>query len=452
MNSKRTLKALLITILLLCLTISATVFLSSCEDGSDTLLPKEQLLENTENALIDGYSYVADYLSKWDFPRFDSSKVKDIEYLFGTKYYEELPDTKDLAKRTAEVFIESYYDEVIIDDVDNTTDLILYAYVDAIDDPYSFYRTPSEYDDYVSSGSGTIVGIGVMVKRAMTEDGGIEILSVIKGSPAEASGLLDGDIIIAIDDKTLAGLDFDSASELLLGDIGTRVSVTVRRGENTLTFEVTRALVDVETISYTLDSGIGYIAISDFLENTDEQFIEAIDYMVENGAEAIIYDLRSNLGGYLDTVLNMISYIAPSGSELVSFSNNYMNSIYDFDSHYLSIPSVILINEATASAAELFSSAMHDLADLGGYPAIIVGKCSFGKGIMQNSYTFKDGSAITLTVAYYNPPSGENYHGVGISPDIEAEYTAEYDYQLEAAYEAANTLINTSTGDKQNGI
>ncbi len=448
MNSKKILKALLVTILLFCLTISATVFLSSCEDGIDTLLAKEELLENTENPLINGYSYVADYLSKWDFPRFSSSKVKDVEYIFGTKYYEELPDARTLAKRTAEIFVERYYDLVIIEDTDNTTDLILYAYVDAIDDPYSFYRTPSEYDDYVSSGSGTIVGIGVMVKRAMTEDGGIQILSVIKGSPAEASGLLADDVIIAIDDTSLAGLDFDTASDLLLGDIGTRVSVTVRRGENTLTLDITRAMVDVETISYSLEGGVGYIAISDFLENTDEQFIEAIDYMIDNEAQAIIYDLRSNLGGYLDTVLNMISYIAPSGAELVSFSNNYMNSIYDFDSHSLSIPTVILINEATASAAELFSSAIHDLGELGDYPVVLVGKCSFGKGIMQNSYTFRDGSAITLTVAYYNPPSGKNYHGTGISPDIEAEYTTEFDYQLDSAYEAVNTLINTSTGDK----
>lgn len=448
MNRKSALKTLLVAILLLCLTISAAVSLSSCEDGIDTLLPKETLLENTENPFVSGYSYVADYLAKWDFPRFSTSKVKDVEYIFGTKYYEQLPDAKSLATKTAEIFVEKYYDSVEIEDVDNTTDLILYAYVDAIEDPYSFYRTPSEYDDYVSSGTGTITGIGVMVKRALTEDGGIHIISVIGGSPAEAAGLCDDDIIIAIDDKSLVGLDFDSASELLLGEVGSTVSVTVRRNETTLTFKITRAMIDVETISYTLESGVGYISITDFLENTDEQFIDAIDYMTENGAEVIIYDLRSNLGGYLDTVLNMISYIAPSGAELVSFSNNYMNSIYDFDPHSLSINSVILINEATASAAELFSSAMHDLADLGGYSSVIVGKRSFGKGIMQNSYTFKDGSAITLTVAYYNPPSGNNYHGSGISPDIEAEYTNEFDYQLEAAYNAAYTLINTSTGDK----
>lgn len=448
MHSKKALKALLITLLLLCLTASAILSLSSCNNGSDSLLSREELAENTENELVDGYSYVADYLARWDFPRFVASKVKDVEYIFQKKYYEALPETKELAKKTASIFLENYYDEVKIEDADNTTDLILYAYVEAIDDPYSFYRTPSEYDDYVSSGTGTIVGIGVMVKRQMEEDGAIHIISVIKGSPAEAAGLLADDVITAIDDSSLVGLDFDTAADLLLGELGTKVSVTVRRDNTQLTFEIVRAMIDEETISYSLENGIGYIAISDFKENTDEQFIEAIDYMTENGAKAIIYDLRSNLGGYLDTVLNMISYIAPTGAELVSFSNNYMSAIYDYDTHSLSIPSVILINENTASAAELFSAAMHDLADLGGYSSVVVGKCSFGKGIMQNSYTFRDGSAVTLTVAYYNPPSGNNYHKTGITPDIEAEYTDEFDYQLEAAHSAAQNLINTSTGDK----
>lgn len=448
MNSKRVLKALLTTLLLLCLTISATIFLTSCEDGSDTLLSKEELLQNIENPLIDGYFYVADYLSKWDFPAFSSSKVKDIEYVFSTKYYKKLPDTKALAKRTAEIFVESYYDKVVIEDTKNTTDLILYAYVDAIDDPYSFYRTPSEYEEYKSDGSGTVIGIGIVVKNNPNSDGGIYIISVMNGTPAEASGLLADDIIIAIDGESLVGLDYDTATDKLIGEIGTKVRLTIRRGDKTLDFVVTRAIIDEETIGYSLDDGIGYIAISDFKENTDEQFIEAIDYMVENGAKAIIYDLRSNLGGYLNTVLNMISYIAPSDAELVSFSNNYRDSIYDYDPHSLSLPTVVLINEYTVSAAELFSSAIRDLAEPGGYPALIVGKQSYGKGIMQNTYTFIDGSAITLTIAYYNPPSGENYHDIGIEPDIEAEYTKEFDYQLEAAFAAANTLINTSTGDK----
>ena len=448
MNSKRVLKALLITLLLLCLTISATILFTSCEDGIDTLLSKEELLENIENPLINGYSYVSDYLSIWKFPKFSSSKVKDLEYIFSVKYYEKLPEAKALAKKTAEIFLDKYYDSVVLEDTVKTTDLIINAYIDAIDDPYSFYRTPSEYEDYESDGSGTLIGIGVVIKKVLTEDGAIQIISVIKGSPAEAAGLLADDVIIAIDGNSILGLDFETAADLITGEVGTTVELTILRDGVEHRINVTRAMIDEETISYTLEDGIGYIAISDFKRNTDEQFIEAIDYMVENKAQAIIYDVRSNLGGYLATVLNMISYIAPSDIELVSFSNNYSSSVYDFDTHSLSIPSVVLINEYTASAAELFAASIRDLAVPGGYSVTVVGKGSYGKGIMQNTYEFNDGSAITLTVAYYNPPSGENYHNLGIQPDIEVSYTKEYDYQLEAAYAAANTLINTSTGDK----
>lgn len=443
MRSKTILKHTLALFLLLCITLTSLLSLASCsiKAGSDELLPLEELAGNVRDSEDLGYTYVASYLDAWDFPAFNLGKMKDVEYVFAKNYFEPLPDAYELAVMTAESFLEHHYGSIDVANTDATTDLLLKSYVASAGDAYSFYRTAEEYESFVSSGSGTLVGIGIMVTEA-SEGYGIVIEEVIEDSPAEAAGLLAGDLIIAVDGVSLEGYDLDSAADLITGEIGTSVTLTVKRGEATHELTAVRATVIRKSVTYSLDDGkIGYISITAFNQNTDEQFEEALDYMRENGVRAIIYDLRSNLGGYLDSVVNMISEIAPSGATLVTFTGGGFEPITDLDPDSLSLPSVILVNEMTASAAELFTSAVRDLSDEGGYETVIVGKKTYGKGIMQSSYTFSDGSGVTLTIAYYNPPSGENYQGIGIAPDVEAEYTAERDYQLEAAYAEAQKLL-----------
>ena len=161
--------------------------------------------------------------------------------------------------------------------------------------------------------------------------------------------------------------------------------------------------------------------------------------MKANGAVAIIYDLRSNSGGLLLPAVNMLSYIAPKNTTIVSFTNGYSAPMKDNDSHSLSIPSVVLCNSRTASAAELFVAAMRDFdGKLGLFDVTMVGVTTYGKGIMQATYMLDDGSSVTLTVAYYNPPSGENYHEVGITPDVIVDSSSA---QLDEAYEQAKQLI-----------
>ena len=141
--------------------------------------------------------------------------------------------------------------------------------------------------------------------------------------------------------------------------------------------------------------------------------------MKANGAVGIVYDLRSNPGGYLSSVVDILSYISPKGTTIASFSNDYADTMVDDDSHSLTLPSVVICNERTASAGELFTAAMRDFDEEFGYfDVTIVGTTTYGKGVMQSSFHLGDGSFLTLTVAYYNPPSGKNYDGEGITPDV----------------------------------
>ena len=407
MRSKAILKRALTLFLLLCITLTATASLSSCSvtAGSDTLLPLEELVSNVKNSEDRGYTYAASYLDAWDFPAFDIAKMKDVEYVLQKNYITPLPGAYELAKETAYTFLNLHYESTDPKNVRQTTDNILKIYVDTVGDDFTNYFTVEEYGSYTSANTGTAVGIGIVV-TLVTEGGyGLLIDEVLEGSAAEAAGLLAGDNIVAVDGVSLEGYNLNLITALITGEAGTRVTLTVKRGEQTLNVTAMRAMFEQKTVSYSLEGDIGYISITKFLQNTDEQFADALDYMRENGARTIIYDLRSNTGGSLDTVVNMISMIAPSGSTIVSFTGGGFEPITDLDPDSLSINSVILVNELTASAAELFTAAVRELSDEGGYETVIVGKRTFGKGIMQSVYSFSDGSGIKFTVAYYNPPS-----------------------------------------------
>lgn len=279
--------------------------------------------------------------------------------------------------------------------------------------------------------------IGVTLSRP-TVEGALLISKVIRNAPAYKAGLLKGDYVVAIDGQPVSGLTIETITNKIKGESGTEVTVSVRRGETVIDITVTRGPVVTPTVDYWIeDESIGYIAINSFKANTDELFIEAVDYMTENGARAIVYDVRNNGGGYLDSVVNMLDYIAKDGNTLVSFSNDYAKAEKAKDNHSLKIPSVVLCNGASASASELFTVGMRDISESDGFPLTIVGQTTYGKFIMQNSYSFTDGSAVTLTVAYYYSPKGDEYNGVGITPNVVVKGA---DAQTEAAFEEAKKL------------
>ena len=418
MKGKTVLKVFLSLILCFCVILSSV----SCSPESD---------------------YASSFFEELGIPEFDKSKMKGIENVYRDYYVEDIPDAKTLATATAEIYFEKFHDNIDTTDEAKVTDCLIYSYIEVIGDDYSVYRSAGESESYFSDMSGKFYGIGVVVSYDYIEKV-MTVNEVYKGGGAYDAGIMVDDVIVKIEGVSITEYSYQEAVYRIRGEINTVVNLTVKRGDQLIDVSAKRGEIIEHSVSYALyDDGIGYIAISTFKANTFEQFKEAVDYLEANGAKAIIYDLRSNPGGYLYSVLDVLSYIAPKGTTLVTFSNDYAPEEKDSDPHSLSLPSIVLCNEGTASAGELFTSAMRDFDELYEYfDVTIIGTTTYGKGIMQNTLTFTDSSAITLTVAYYNPPSGENYHGKGITPDIIVEKSQTGDAQLSTALEQMRKIIN----------
>ena len=430
------------TLLLVILTLILAISFVSCGE-EEGVLSKEAIAEAMAAETKTDRAHAVDYFDSWGIPysSFSRSKVLGTEILYRDYYVKDLPDNFTLAKTAVSLFLEYLYDETDLTNDAALTDALIICYVEAIGDPYSFYRTEEEFEDYDTDMSGSFSGIGVVVQyEYLTEI--MTVTDVYIDSGAEDAGILPGDIIKKVNGTPSTELGYQKTVNQIRGEEGTRVNITVERDGQEITFEVVRKKVVEETVRYSLgEDKIGYIRITDFKTITYSQFKEAVDHMTENGAVGIIYDLRANPGGYLNVVLNMLDYIAPRGTTLVSFSDGYGDPIKASSNHIVKLPTVVLCNERTASAGELFTAAMRDFGVMEFFPVKTVGVKTFGKGVMQSTYNFTDGAAITLTVAYYNPPSGVNYDGVGIEPDIKSELLAEGDSQLDDAYTAMAGLL-----------
>ncbi len=386
--------------------------------------------------------FVSTRLDELGVPKYDTSKLKGVEMVYRDYYVENLPDVSELTEKTADIYFEKYHSVIDTSDKSAVTDALIYSYIEVIGDKYSVYRTAEEYKEYNSDMSGSFFGIGVSILRDRDENT-ITITEIFEGGGAYEAGLLAGDIITKVNGNNVSDIGYDAAVDMIRGELNSHINITVLRGSEELTFSVIRKKVIEKTVTYSVnENNIGYIKISSFKSNTPSQFREAVDYMEKQKVSGIIYDLRSNPGGWLESVVDMLSYIAPTGSKIVSFTNDYANPRKDNHINSVSLPSVVICNGHTASAGELFTAAMRDFGELGYFDVTIVGEKTFGKGIMQNTYQFTDDSAITLTVAYYNPPLGKNYNGEGIHPDVPVELGESGDGQLDAAYIEISKLIN----------
>lgn len=406
-------------IIILLLIFTALLSLSACKrTENEPIYDKDALIEKIESCENFSGNYIYSYFAEWCFPEFDKSKLYSVELTFRKNYVEKLSDAGELAKKMADCFFEYFYEEIDLYDKEEVTIALIDCLCYSVGDDYAIYRTPEEYEDYDTDMSGEIIGIGVQVMFNRLDNTCL-IESVNSGSGAESAGILPGDYIVKVDGVLVSEMGYEGTLAAVRGEIGTRVKITVERDGKEISFDVTRSLIIEQSISYSInEEKIGYIKITGFKENTAEQFKSAIDALEDAGCVGVIYDLRSNPGGYLSAVVEMLSYIAPNNEKIVTFSNNYASPIYDGDSHFYLIPSVVICNGYTASAGELFTSAIRDFGEAGYLKTSIVGERTYGKGIMQSTFSYTDGSTLTLTVAYYNPPSGENYHKVGITPNF----------------------------------
>lgn len=334
-----------------------------------------------------------------------------------------------------QIIEESYlYSDDIDEDV--LQQRIIKGYVEGLSEPYSVYYDEAETKALMESTSGEFGGIGVVVSQNI-DTMLITFNTVYKDSPADKAGLKDGDMLYKVDGKDITGKELDYVVSKIRGKKGTEVEITVLRsgtGEE-YTCKVKRATIKAVTVSYEMKEDlIGYIAVSGFEDVTADQFKNAITELKSQGMKKLVIDLRDNPGGNLSTVCEMLDYILPEGTIVYTKDKHNVKQVYSSDAeNYLDIPMAVLINENSASASEIFAGAVQD------YEAgAIVGKTSFGKGIVQSIFDLGDGTSLKLTTSEYFTPKDRNIHGKGIKPDIEAEYKyneadPDADSQLQAA-------------------
>ena len=229
-----------------------------------------------------------------------------------------------------------------------------------------------------------------------------------------------------MDGFSIDDLGAEAVINKIRGEVGKSVTVTVKRSGVAISFEMVRAPITEETVrlSYLEGGKIANIRITGFKDNTAKQFASAVLEAETSGAEAIIFDLRGNGGGYLKAVENMLSYLVPDGTPIASFTNGKAplaatsGTDIEPEDHVLTLPSAVIVNGNSASASELFTAALRDYTDMEIMDSTVVGSLTYKKGVMQSTYEYSDGSTLTLTISLYNPPSGVNFDGVGVSPDV----------------------------------
>ncbi len=439
-------------VLVLALSVGAIFFFVGQGNFRKESLEKQEIAQKIAE-YDGGHSSVADALYDLGFA-INKQKVRNVELAFSANYYKELPSVTELTVNTATLFLENFYDEIPRDDKSSITTYMLKCYVAAIGDPYSSYYTSEEYAQFLGdmSGSEVKIGIGVMLEINY-KDVTMKITTVLPGSGAEAAGLKKGDYIVGVDGVRVSEVGIEEATALVAGEIDTNVQITVLRGEEELTFTVTRMLFpDVTVTSEMLEGNIAYVQVIQFKDNTPAQFKSAIENLESQGAVGFIFDMRGNPGGALEAVVDMIDYIVPDGHRIASYTiaKDYKTVYTSDDGHSLDLPITVLCNgglSGTASAAELFTAAMRDFDKWGLLDACVVGEQTFGKGVMQSSTYINGTEGLKITVAFYNPPCDINYDGVGV---MDAENPRHFfvqneggeDTQLAVATKKITELIN----------
>lgn len=320
---------------------------------------------------------------------------------------------------TVDKFIdENYYGSY---DEEEIVDQALKGMVNALDDKYSAYMTPDEYEQNLIDAKGSITGIGITVNK--DDNNEIKIVEISEQSPAGKAGLKVNDIITAVDGKYVNEMEYTDAVNLVRGEAGTKVSITVKRGNKEISYNMIREEITTETVtSRMLENNIAYIRITGFKENTSYQFNIELKKCLENNASSIIFDLRNNGGGLVSACSDCLDPLLPEGDiAIAEFKDGSTEVICKSDEIELNLPMAVLVNEYSASAAELFAAALRDFGK-----AVLVGQNTFGKGIMQNTYNLDNGGGLKLTVAKYRTVKSDCYHGVGLKPDYEVALPDKY--------------------------
>lgn len=313
-----------------------------------------------------------------------------------------------------------YYDEL---NEEQLQDAIIKGYVEGLGEPYSKYYSKEETRQLVESTTGEFGGIGATISQNLTSKVATFVI-IHEDMPAQEAGFMVGDRIYKVNGEDVSGMDLDSITSKVRGDVGTSVEITVIRGDDNkeYTAMVTRDVIKQETVRHEMKEGqLGYIRISEFEDVTKKQFEDALSDLTEQDMKGLVIDLRRNPGGNLDTVCDILDLILPKGDIVSIKDRNGKGKTFTSDERrQLEVPLVVLIDGYSASASEIFAGAVQDHGI-----GTLVGTTTYGKGIVQNIYGLLDGTAVKITKSEYFTPKGRNIHGIGIVPDVEVKY--EYD-------------------------
>jgi len=339
----------------------------------------------------------------FDLGRFVSDEVYDyyidLDKSYG-KYYE-------IMKMIGQ-------DPIATSDPEEISDAELKEIVSSIGDPYAEYYTASEYAELEKRYMGNYVGVGIGV----VQDGdNVVIMTVFDDTPAAEAGIKPNDIIIKVDGK--APSTVDDAVSMITGEAGTKVKITVKRGEKIIDFDLNRQKIENDSVAYDVledHPEIGYINIASFIKGTDDEFKMAVKDLKAKGCTKFIIDMRDNGGGITESSIEIADYLLPACKIMSENTKDGSETVYKSDASSADLDMVILVNENTASASEILTAALQD-----NKAGAVIGTKTYGKGVTQLVHKFSDGSAVKLTVTEYFRPNGNTVNGVGITPDIEAE-------------------------------
>jgi len=314
-----------------------------------------------------------------------------------------------------------------VDDVDRTKleDEAAYGIVNALGDRWSYYIPAADYADYMEQMNNAYVGVGITI--TVNADGlGFDILSVEPKGPAYEVGILPGDILIAVEGQSVAAMTSTAVRNLVRGEEGTFVELTVLRRDLEHTFSTERRELETTVAEgVMLEDGIGLVRIYNFDSRCAQESIAAIKELLGKGATGIVFDVRNNGGGYAHEMVELLDFLLPEGDLFRTVDYAGRENVDSSDEEYLDIPMAVLVNSESYSAAEFFAAALRDYD-----AAVIAGEQTSGKGYFQNNFKLNDGSAVALSTGKYFTPKGVSLEGVGITPDVVVELSEELEIQL----------------------
>lgn len=343
------------------------------------------------------------------------SFIAAVQYL-NTRYAAVLSAREEdspVQAKAAEVqeIIETYF----IDDYDEDTlaDGAASGMVDATGDEWSYYLSADEVAAYEESMANAYVGVGITITED-AEAGGMRVEEVVSGGPAEEAGIRMGDLLLAVEGEDVLPLGIDGTRNLVRGEEGTHVNMHFSRNGSEYDVSVERRSIETPVVTgELLDENIGYIKIDNFDERSAAETIAFVKDLIGQGAEALLFDVRFNPGGYADELVKVLDYLLPEGDLFRSVDYAGREEVDTSDTSCVELPMAVLVNEDSYSAAEFFAAALQEYEW-----ATIVGSQTYGKGNFQTAFYLSDGSMVNLSIGKYYTPGGKSLSETGVTPDV----------------------------------